>query len=132
MWDIKSEQMIRAFAKELLKNNFRIFYSPTYPVYMYMVYNGNTGHVHYGLGGFQYSTVHVPSERNGSGFGLEEEWGRGTVEMAKRTCLTIAPEWASNARVVKYTLEQFLRKHKNLVEMENGLPSNPESGDCPN
>lgn len=106
------------FAKELIANGFRVFYTPSASTYLFAVIDGNIGYVQEAEGGgYKYSTVHKPNSETGTGFRFTE--GELDIDTMRKCCKAHAPNWwrGSMASVKKWTLDKFIAAHPHLTEL---------------
>ena len=93
--DEKRSQLLE-FAKELKDEGYKVYAPVGITTYLHFVKDGKIGYVERGDYGFNFSTVHKPSQQSGTGFSIHREVYSPTVAMAKDS-LVSAPDWASSA-----------------------------------
>ena len=98
---IKTKEL-KEFIKILKKNDFKVYAPKKITTYCHFVKNNNIGYVERTDSGFNFSSVHKPNNRCGTGYGIFREEYSPTISHAER-CFIYKPNWASvNDIVEKY------------------------------
>jgi hypothetical protein len=98
-----TSELLENFLTTLKENGFNVYVPENPSTYAHFVKDNNIGYVQVGyFGGLEFSTVHKPCNRYGTGFGLNHDNGiiDPTIEDAEKA-FACSPDWG-NPNVEKY------------------------------
>ena len=101
--NLKTKEL-KGYIKKLKGAGFKVYAPEELSTYCHFTKNGKIGYVEAGDFGFNFSTVHKPNTRCGTGFSIHREVSNPTIKMAE-DCFVNTPHWAMSdiSHVKKYT-----------------------------
>ena len=111
-------ELLKGFVTLLKENEFKVYISQEDKIsYVHFELNNNIGYVQDNyFGGLDFSSVHKPSQKNGTGFQIHKEIIEPTIKHAT-DCFILKPYWASRAgEVQKYkSFEDYKTSPSNSI-----------------
>lgn len=100
------------YIEELKRAGFKVYVPKLFTTYCYIVKDNKVGYIEHGDRGFNFSTVHKPNLRCGTGYSVGRKITKPVIANALKTHV-YAPSWASwEDMPIKYnSVEAFLAQH---------------------